>query len=397
MSFPLSDYIVEIVDCLHATAPYTEKGHPLIRTTDIQNGRLLLEQTMRVSDETYETWTQRSVPQEGDLVMAREAPVGAVGIVPKNVNVCLGQRTVQIIPERDKIYPKYLLYALTHAKTQRLIERYTVGSTVKRINVRDILKLKIPFHLPDLETQKEIGDKIYLYDEKIQLNKNLMMQFEEYTQLLFRKWFVDFNFPNKQGESYKEHGGEMIEVGGKLIPKGWRSVKFKELFSFEKGVMPNEVFIENYGAKKAYLTIEFLEEGKGQFTNEQPNLLESRDLDILMVMDGSRSGKVFTAIDGYVGSTLAKIVPKEEIYRDVGYMFLKSRERAISNRTTGSAVPHTSKSYVNSLVLNLPEDKSKLSAFAEKFSVIREKISLLQKENVLLSETRDLLIHKLIK
>lgn len=219
MSFNLSDYIVEIVDCLHATAPYTEKGHALIRTTDIQNGRLLLEQTMRVSDATYEKWTQRSVPEEGDLIMAREAPVGAVGIVPKNTKVCLGQRTVQIIPDRDVIYPKYLLYALTHPKTQRLIERYTVGSTVKRINVRDILKLNIPLNLPGLETQKDIADNIYLYDEKIQLNRDLMIQLETYAQLLFRKWFADFNFPNENGKPYKDSGGDMIEVGGKLIPK----------------------------------------------------------------------------------------------------------------------------------------------------------------------------------
>jgi type I restriction enzyme S subunit len=36
------------------------------------------------------------------------------------------------------------------------------------------------------------------------------------------QWFVDFEFPNAEGNPYKSSGGEMIgsEMGD--IPKGWR-------------------------------------------------------------------------------------------------------------------------------------------------------------------------------
>jgi type I restriction enzyme S subunit len=59
-----------IVDCLHETAPTQDHGFPLIRTPNIGKGRLNLDDVYRVSEETYEIWTQRAVPQPDDLILA---------------------------------------------------------------------------------------------------------------------------------------------------------------------------------------------------------------------------------------------------------------------------------------------------------------------------------------
>src|SRR5699024_8402415 len=60
-----------------------------------------------------------------------------------------------------------------------------------------------------------------LIGEKIETNKEIAKSLEEYSQLLFYKWFVDFNFPNKEGRPYKDSGGEMKEIAGKIVPIGW--------------------------------------------------------------------------------------------------------------------------------------------------------------------------------
>ena len=51
-------------------------------------------------------------------------------------------------------------------------------------------------------------------------------------QALFKEWFVDFNFPNKEGKPYKKSGGKMVEseLGG--IPEKWISVKVSEIIEF---------------------------------------------------------------------------------------------------------------------------------------------------------------------
>ena len=79
-----------IVDCLHNTAPIQDDGYPSIRTPNIGKGRLLLDGVNRVSEETYQIWTQRAIPEIGDLILAREAPAGNVAVVKEGEKVCLG-------------------------------------------------------------------------------------------------------------------------------------------------------------------------------------------------------------------------------------------------------------------------------------------------------------------
>ncbi|EQD43634.1 type I restriction-modification system, S subunit, partial [mine drainage metagenome] len=112
MGLTLNDLCRAIVDCEHKTAPTKPAGHPSIRTPNIGRGRLILDGVNRVSDETYRQWTQRMEPMPGDLILAREAPIGNVAIIPKGLKVCLGQRTVLIRPESTKILPQYLVYLM---------------------------------------------------------------------------------------------------------------------------------------------------------------------------------------------------------------------------------------------------------------------------------------------
>lgn len=88
----LNDICKFIVDCEHKTAPTQETGYPSIRTPNIGRGRLLLDKVNRVSEETYKAWTKRAIPQENDLILAREAPVGNVAIIPKNLKLCLARK-----------------------------------------------------------------------------------------------------------------------------------------------------------------------------------------------------------------------------------------------------------------------------------------------------------------
>src|SRR5271165_3043709 len=99
----LDDACEFIVDCLHATAPTQEDGYPLIRTPNVGKGRLELSGVLRVSEDTYQVWTKRAVPEAGDLILAREATAGNVAIIKEGEKVCLGQRTVHLRPDKTKV------------------------------------------------------------------------------------------------------------------------------------------------------------------------------------------------------------------------------------------------------------------------------------------------------
>jgi type I restriction enzyme S subunit len=148
-----------IVDCEHKTAPTQETGYPSIRTPNIGKGVLILDNVNRVSEETYLKWTKRAVPQSGDLILAREAPAGNVAVIPENIKVCLGQRTVLIRPKTDKLNSKYLAFLLLSKDVQEQFLSHSRGATVAHINMKDIRAFKI-YNLSSLTEQQSVVLKI---------------------------------------------------------------------------------------------------------------------------------------------------------------------------------------------------------------------------------------------
>lgn len=144
-----------IVDCEHKTAPTQETGYPSIRTPNIGKGILILEGVNRVSEKTYIEWTRRAIPQADDLILAREAPAGNIAVIPENVKVCLGQRTVLIRPKKNKIISKFLAHLILSKDVQEQLLSHSTGATVEHINMKDIRAFKI-YNLSPIEEQQTI-------------------------------------------------------------------------------------------------------------------------------------------------------------------------------------------------------------------------------------------------
>ena len=154
------EYLCElIVDCEHKTAPIQEIGYPSIRTPNIGKGVLILENVNRVSEETYQKWTRRAIPQANDLILAREAPAGNIAVIPENLEVCLGQRTVLIRPYRDKFISKYLVYLILSKDVQEMLLSHSTGATVEHVNMKDIRAFKI-YNLSSIAEQQTIVTKL---------------------------------------------------------------------------------------------------------------------------------------------------------------------------------------------------------------------------------------------
>ena len=181
-------YICEsIVDCEHKTAPTQETGYSLIRTPNIGIGHLMLDGVNRVSEAIYQEWSRRTIPQSGDLILAREAPVGNVAIIPKDLKVCLGQRTVLIRPDKNKVCSMFLVYLMLGDEIQASLLGRSTGATVHHLNMTDIRNLELP-RLPSLSTQRKIADflnrKTKQIDELITTEQRKIELLKEYRQSL---------------------------------------------------------------------------------------------------------------------------------------------------------------------------------------------------------------------
>ena len=180
----LGEICIDIVDCEHKTVPIDETGVAwAVGTRAMSGNQIDFSKAKRISSATYSEWTRRMVPKSGDLILAREAPVGPVVQVPESPKVALGQRTVLIRPDTKVVFTLYLHYLLLSEPIQRSMHFKSEGSVVSHLNVKDVRLLPLPM-VPPLEEQKRIvaqldlmqaktSEMVAAYDAKLTAAKNL--------------------------------------------------------------------------------------------------------------------------------------------------------------------------------------------------------------------------------
>lgn len=210
--------LATVIDCEHKTAPTQENGIPSIRTPNVGKGQLILENVNKVSEDVFKKWTGRATPKYPDLILAREAPVGNVAIIPKGLKVCLGQRTVLIRPNTELINPEFLNYLLNHNGMNQLLLTLSNGATVGHLNVGDIRKLPLP-KLPVMAAQNKIAAILSAYDDLIENNKRRIAILENMAEEIYKEWFLRMRFPGHENASFEKgvpHNWEISALGNHI-------------------------------------------------------------------------------------------------------------------------------------------------------------------------------------
>jgi type I restriction enzyme S subunit len=374
----LSDVCEEIVDCLHETAPTQEEGIPSIRTSNIENGRLDIAAADRVSEEVYQKWTQRSEPQPGDIILAREAPVGEVGIVPEGTIVCLGQRTVQLRPDRSKVAPRYLLFLLLDREMQNRMESMAAGSTVPHLNLSDIREMELP-ELPPLPVQRRIADILGALDDKIELNRRMNETLEEMAQTLY---YCYFDGSVERGDIGLE---ELVEIKPRMpVPDDDEVLTYVGMADVE----PNRMSVTDYGEKEYTSGRRFVNHDT-LMARITPSLENGKTAFVDFLDDGEMA----------FGSTEFTVMRAGE---DTSPYFVyccardeRFREYAISTMTGSSGRQRVQENLLGEYVFE-NFDQSRMDHFHDQVEPLFELIRSNTSENQTLAETRDYLLPKLI-
>lgn len=147
-----------IVDCLHRTPVYTETGYPAIRTCDVEPGRVLVDQALRVSAETYAEQTRRLEPLPDDVLYSREGGrFGIAAVVPKNVKLCLSQRMMQFRCATNIDSQYFCLFLNSPLGFDQAVDDVG-GSASPHVNIASIRRFFFP--LPPCSEQSRIVAKV---------------------------------------------------------------------------------------------------------------------------------------------------------------------------------------------------------------------------------------------
>lgn len=376
----LNDICEFIVDCPHSTAPDEGEGYPIIRTPNVGRGRLILDGVQRVSKATYDKRNIRAVPQKDDIIFAREAPAGNAAIIRAGQEVCLGQRTVLIRPDKKKVCPQFLAYYILAPKQQYELLGTANGATVAHVNIPIIRNM--PVNLPKIEIQERIAEILSSYDDLIENNKKQIKLLEEAAERLYREWFVDLHFPRYENT-------EIIDG----VPEGWKRKRLVDIADIQYGYafdgskfndMKKGIPIVRIRNIPAGITSDYTTE-----ETEEKYLIGNGD--IIVGMDGEFHINSWSGDNAYLVQRTCCFRPKKKEMQGWLLWAIRKPIKYYEKTIVGATVSHLGKKHIDAIDLLVGPDELYVP-----FQNYFDKRQSLLNQNVLLLEARDRLLPRLM-
>ena len=245
--------------------------------------------------------------------------------------------------DENELNPEYLMMWFSRSESDRF-KWFQSGADIRgRITWEEFCSL--PIKVPSIEKQREIVKEYNTIINRIKLNEQLNQKLEETAQALYKHWFVDFEFQNENGKSYKSSGGEMVYNAelDQEIPKFWEDMKLPDLLEVKYGkdykhLEEGSIPLYGSGGIMKYVN---------DFLYDKPSILIPRKgtLSNIMYVDHP-----FWSVDTMFYSKL-----KNESFAFYSFYYLKQLDFMALN--VGSAVPSMTTEMLNSFKMVRPIDR----------------------------------------
>ena len=221
---------------------YVSDGIPFYRGKEIieKHKGNNISTELYISKQRYiELKNRVGVPAKGDILLTSVGTIGVPWVV-NNEEFYFKDGNLTWLKAFNGINNQFLYYWIISPLGISQIDQKQIGSTQKALTIDSLRKFELD--LPPLSEQKRIADILGSLDDKIELNNRINSNLESQAQALFKRWFVDFEFPDVNGNPYKSSGGEFIdsELGG--IPKGWKVMELSDVSNLIAGGDKPKVF-----------------------------------------------------------------------------------------------------------------------------------------------------------
>lgn len=394
------------------------KGYPVINVKNLFSGRYATTKDLaEIKKGTIKNINLYSL-QKGDILFARSSvkasgagQVAMINDLPNNSSLFSGF-IIRFRNNSSKLLSNnFINYLLRSRIYRKYLTKIAIGTSI--INLTQGTLSNIPIILPPLNEQNWIVNILTDLDRKIELNNQINKNLEQITQAIFKHWFIDFEFPDENGEPYKSSGGEMVDSEMGLIPKGWRFEKLGNLLSEivtgnrpKGGVSKFKEGIPSIGAESInglcnynFSKTKYIPEL--YFSNMKKGIVKNGD--IFLYKDGANLGRKSMFLENFpfkkccVNSHVFILRANSLMRQSYLYFYLdqKFMTKNIINLNTNSAQPGINSTSVKTLRILLPSGKI-LNLFNELVFPILRIIFNNSKGNQYLSDIRDVLLPKLM-
>ena len=360
---------------------YVETGTPIVTVEHLGN-RVFTEQNLpRVSDSDKARLIKYTL-STGDIVFSRVGSVDRCSYVDKSHDGWMFSGRCLRVRPTELVDSLYLYYYFCLEETKQFVRNIAVGATMPSINTKLLGEVEIA--LPDLNNQKRIAAVLSSLDDKIEnnqkLNDNLYAQAKATTKQWISKSTGDYELlPLSDIASINPDTYSPKET--------WKYVNYLDTSSITEGCIAE---------------IQHITPSSEKLPSRARRKIAPNDIVFSTVRPNQRHyGIISEPLPNMLGSTGFAVIRSKNplVCNELIYLCLTENEfiekmQQLAEQST-STFPSIKPSDLGVCEIPCPKDQSS-TGFTETLKSLFALIAANQRENISLSEIRDVLLPKLM-
>ena len=347
------------------------------------------------------------IMKKGDIITPLTEQVrgllGNTATIPED-NLYIQSGDIGKIIIKNSIDKRFVYYLVSSPIVKKQLD-FSSQQTKIRHTSPDKLKDCIAY-IPDPFIQKKISSLLDGINNKIQKNNNICNELESVAKAIYNYWFLQFDFPDKDGKPYNSSGGKMVwnEELKREIPDGWKVLKLKEIENnIITGKTPSTMHEEYFNGNIPFITIEdirkqmYICNTDRKLTSigadsQKNKYIPKNSLCISCIASLGEFG--FTTEESQTNQQINTIVFNEEYNREFLYFYLYNYFKVASAKS-GNIFSNMNKEEFSDIKIIYPLPEV-LEVFHQKIMSMFDAINCCCKENQELTSMRDFLLPMLM-
>jgi type I restriction enzyme S subunit len=363
---------------------YVEEGVPVINVRNIGHGRLRDEKLEYLNERMADKLDAHRL-KRGDIVFGRKGAVDRHLLVDETTEGWIqGSDCLRLRIESRRVFPPFVsFYFDTKGHKDWMDALCSFGATMTSLNQDIVSRITLPF--PSYEAQKKIAATLSAYDELMENNRRRIALLEKLGEEIYREWFVRLRFP----------GHEKVKLV-KGVPEGWKQQKLPEITDITYGFAFDGKRFNTDGHGKPIIRIRNIPNSSTQdYSDEQAAekyLVQSGDL--IVGMDGEFHINRWHGPEAFLVQRVCRLRAKSESLE--GYLghAIRGPIKHYESILLGATIGHLGAMHLKTIEILIPPQP--LIERLEIFNIIDQQIAALEQSNRQLTNTRDLLLPRLI-
>ncbi|MCW9023093.1 MAG: restriction endonuclease subunit S [Gammaproteobacteria bacterium] len=413
---------------------HIERGIPIIRVNNVNNGQLQLDDVLKVAPEIEEKY-KRTRLVGGEVLLTLVGSTGQSFVAPEKLAGWNVPRAIAVIRPKEEIGADWINICLQSKPVQHFLDVRANTTVQKTLNLKDVRDIPIP--IPPKEIKEQIESIAVSLQDKIQLNRQINQTLEQIAQAIFKSWFVDFE-PVKAKIEAKQNGHDperaaIRAISGKTdeeldvlspeqlqqhtttsalfpdevedselgeIPKGWKVKPLDKIANYLNGLALQKFPAEEGEESLPVIKIAQLKKGDSNGADRASKNIKPEYViengDVIFSWSGSLFIDVWCGGKGALNQHLFKVTseefPKWFYFYWTNYHLAEFQRIAADKAVT---MGHIKRGHLSSARCLVPDDKL-INSLGEYVSTFVELSVERRLENMNLAELRNSLLPKLL-